>query len=59
VLNSLPPAEPGRGADHDTFSGILRAGPLGAVVLAAIATAIVLASWFAFYLFVFLPRGAG
>jgi len=31
-------------------------GPLGAAVLAGIATAIVIAIWFAFYLFVFIPR---
>jgi hypothetical protein len=37
---------------------IVAAGPRGALTLAAIATAIVIAIWFAFYLFVFLPRGA-
>ena len=31
-------------------------GPLGAAVLAGVATAIVVAIWFAFYLFVFIPR---
>lgn len=31
-------------------------GPLGAAVLAGIATAIVVAIWFVFYLFVFIPR---
>ena len=30
----------------------------GALTLAGIGTAIVIAMWFAFYLFVFLPRGA-
>jgi hypothetical protein len=35
---------------------ILRSGAKGAVVLAGVATAIVLAIWFAFYLLVFLPR---
>ena len=32
-------------------------GPRGALTVAGIATAIVVALWFAFYLFVFLPRG--
>ena len=36
---------------------IVRSGPLGAVVVAGIATAIVIAFWFAFYFMVFLPRG--
>lgn len=37
---------------------IVAAGPGGALTLAGIATAIVVALWFAFYLFVFLPRGS-
>jgi hypothetical protein len=36
---------------------IVRAGPRGAIVIAGIATAIVVALWFAFYFMVFLPRG--
>jgi hypothetical protein len=36
---------------------IVRAGPKGAVVVAGIATAVVIALWFAFYFMVFLPRG--
>jgi hypothetical protein len=36
---------------------IVRSGPKGAVVVAGIATAIVIALWFAFYFMVFLPRG--
>ena len=35
---------------------ILRLGAKGAVVLAGLATAIVVAIWFAFYALVFLPR---
>jgi hypothetical protein len=34
----------------------LRSGAKGAIVLAGIATAIVVALWFAFYLLVFVPR---
>lgn len=37
---------------------IVAAGPGGALVMAGIATTIVVALWFAFYLFVFLPRGS-
>ena len=36
---------------------IVRSGPKGAVVVAGIATAIVIALWFVFYFPVFLPRG--
>ena len=36
---------------------IVRSGPRGAIVIAGIATAIVVALWFAFYFMVFLPRG--
>ena len=32
-------------------------GPRGAIALCAIAVALVIAIWFAFYLFAFLPRG--
>lgn len=58
MLNSDP--APGHGdastqqnADATT---ILRSGARGAVVLAGLATAVVVAIWFAFYLFVFMPR---
>ena len=37
---------------------IVRSGPRGAVVVAGIATAIVIALWFVFYFMVFLPRGS-
>ena len=37
---------------------IVRRGPAGAFAVAGIATAIVVAIYFAFYFFVFLPRGA-
>lgn len=57
MLNSPPLRERDEAAETDEVGGIVRAGPRGAVTLAAIATAIVVACWFAFYLFVFLPRG--
>jgi hypothetical protein len=37
---------------------IVRRGPAGAFAVAGIATAIVVAIYFAFYIFVYLPRGA-
>jgi hypothetical protein len=37
---------------------IVRSGPRGAIVIAGIATAIVVALWFAFYFMVFLPRAS-
>lgn len=36
---------------------IVKSGPKGAIAIAGIATAIVVALWFAFYFMVFLPRG--
>lgn len=38
---------------------ILRSGARGGVVLAGLATAVVVGIWFLFYLFVFLPRATG
>jgi hypothetical protein len=37
---------------------IVGRGPMGAFAVAGIATAIVVALYFAFYFFVYLPRGA-
>jgi hypothetical protein len=45
-------------AESARIDEIVRSGPRGAVVVAGIATAIVIALWFAFYLMVFLPRGS-
>lgn len=49
---SLPETEDAR------IDEIVRSGPKGAVVVAGIATAVVIALWFAFYFLVFLPRGS-
>jgi hypothetical protein len=49
-----PPSE----AEDARIDEIVRSGPRGAVVVAGIATAIVIALWFAFYFMVFLPRGS-
>ena len=42
--------------EGEAVDAIVRSGPSGAIAVAGIATAIVVALWFAFYLFVFLPR---
>jgi hypothetical protein len=42
----------------DQVDEIVRRGPSGAFAVAGIATAIVVAIYFAFYFFVYLPRGA-
>jgi hypothetical protein len=55
MINSEVPAEASR---DQRIEGIVAAGPRGALALAGIAAALVVAMWFAFYLFVFLPRGA-
>lgn len=56
MINSdLPDVDTTR---DDKVERIVAAGPGGALTLAGIATACVIAMWFAFYLLVFLPRGA-
>jgi hypothetical protein len=45
-------------AEDARIDEIVRSGPHGAIVVAGIATAIVIALWFAFYFMVFLPRGS-
>lgn len=42
--------------DDAAVSATLRSGAIGAVVVAGLATAIVIAIWFVFYFAVFLPR---
>ena len=55
VSRDAPPSSETEDAQIDE---IVRSGPRGAVVVAGIATAIVIALWFAFYFMVFLPRGS-
>ncbi|HJV52989.1 MAG TPA: hypothetical protein VJ652_16090 [Noviherbaspirillum sp.] len=43
-------------ADQRAVDDIVRQGPRGAIALAGVAVLIVVAIWFAFYLFVFVPR---
>jgi hypothetical protein len=44
------------GAQDAAVDAIVRSGSIGAIALAGIATAIVVALWFAFYFLVFAPR---
>jgi hypothetical protein len=55
VSQDAPPSSETEDARIDE---IVRSGPRGAVVVAGLATAIVIALWFAFYFMVFLPRGS-
>ncbi len=56
MINSPPPQATTLGSDEERVDAIVRSGPGGAVAVAGVATAVVIALWFAFYLFVFLPR---
>ena len=44
-------------SEDERLAQIVAQGPKGAIAVAGVAVAIVIAIWFAFYLFVFLPRG--
>jgi hypothetical protein len=56
MLNSDPATGEASTRQDAAVNAILRSGARGAVVLAGLATAIVVAIWFAFYLLVFVPR---
>ncbi len=43
---------------QDDVEKIVATGPRGAVALAGLAVAVLLAIWLAFFVFVFLPRGS-
>ena len=59
MLNSpLPPPAGPEPRDAD-IEAIVANGPRGAIAVAGIATFLVVAIWFAFYLFVFTPRAIG
>ncbi len=45
-------------AEDEAVRRIVHSGAGGAIALAGIATAIVIAIWFAFYLLVFVPRAS-
>lgn len=57
MLNSEPIPNAGAAPqDEVDVDALLRSGAIGAIVLAGLATAIVVAIWLVFYLAVFLPR---
>ncbi len=56
MINSDTDAAAHPGSQDEAVDQIVRAGAGGAIMLAGIATAIVVALWFAFYLLVFVPR---
>ncbi len=63
MINSdfTPPLTPGShepGLHDEAVDGIVRAGAGGAIALAGVATAVVIALWFAFYFLVFVPRAS-
>jgi hypothetical protein len=55
MLNANPESDRPE-ADDTAVERIAQSGARGALILVAIATAIVIGTWLAFYLFVFLPR---
>jgi hypothetical protein len=56
MINSSSSPSSSTGSEDEAVETIVRAGPGGAIAVAGVATAIVVALWFAFYLLVFLPR---
>jgi hypothetical protein len=56
INSSSPPSS--SSSEDESVDAIVRSGPGGAIAVAGIATAVVIALWFAFYLLVFLPRSA-
>ena len=55
MLNSSPDADRPE-ADDEAVQRIAETGARGALALVAIATAVVVGTWLAFYFFVFLAR---
>jgi hypothetical protein len=55
---AIPVETDDTGRIDDQLDEIVSHGPSGAFAVAGIATAIVVALYFAFYFFVYLPRGA-
>ncbi|CAN5401910.1 hypothetical protein BH11PSE4_BH11PSE4_08100 [soil metagenome] len=53
MINTPPPPAT---SESEAIEAIVRGGPGGAIAVAGIATAIVVALWIAFYVMVFLPR---
>ncbi len=55
MINS-PAPQSTSSTEDEAVDMIVSSGPGGAIAVAGIATAVVIALWIAFYLFVFLPR---
>jgi hypothetical protein len=58
MINSEPEGYPPTEAQDEVVDVIVRSGARGAVLLAGLTTAAVVGLWIAFYLLVFVPRGA-
>jgi len=56
MLNSDPSEDDTMTPNDAAVDATLRSGARGAIVLAGIATAIIVAIWFAFYFLIFVPR---
>ena len=56
MLNSDPSEDDTITPNDAAVDATLRSGARGAIVLAGIATAIIVAIWFAFYFLIFVPR---
>ena len=57
MINSEPATDGETDLQQDAdVNAISQSGARGALVLAGLATAVVVAIWFAFYLLVFVPR---
>ncbi len=57
MINSESETVPA-GSQDEAVEGIVQTGARGAILLAGLTTAIVIALWIVFYLVVFTPRGA-
>ncbi len=56
MINSGPETTEAQTAEDEAVRRIVGAGAGGAIALAGLTTAIVIAIWLAFYLLVFMPR---
>ena len=56
MMNTGPDPADAAASQEKAVEDIVRTGSRGAIAVAGIATAIVVALWFAFYLLVFMPR---
>ena len=58
VSAAFRPENVARHGSPDEVQGIVAMGPRGALALAGLSVVVLVAIWFAFFVFVFLPRGA-